>query len=196
MKYIVGLGNPGDQYKDTRHNIGFMVLDKLSRELGPHEVTWEEDKKHEAVVAKVGDILLIKPIAYMNRSGIAVKGLLDYYKGNVADVWVIHDDLDLPIGKIRIRTGGASAGHKGVDSLITQLGSDAFVRFRLGIGRGREDVKKGTDQNLKHSAVIQFVLSRFTQSEAGLLKHMVKHGAEAVRMALTDGLDKAMNRFN
>ena len=196
MKYIVGLGNPGDQYKDTRHNIGFMVLDKLSRELGPHEVTWEEDKKNEAVVAKVGDVLLIKPIAYMNRSGVAVKGLLDYYKGNVADVWVIHDDLDLPIGKIRIRTGGASAGHKGVDSLITQLGSDAFVRFRLGIGRGREDVKKGTDQNLKHSAVIQFVLSRFTQSEAGLLKHMVKHGAEAVRMALTDGLDKVMNRFN
>ena len=132
----------------------------------------------------------------MNRSGVAVKGLLDYYKGNVADVWVIHDDLDLPIGKIRIRTGGASAGHKGVDSLITQLGSDAFVRFRLGIGRGREDVKKGTDQNLKHSAVIQFVLSRFTQSEAGVLKHMVKHGAEAVRMTLTEGLDKAMNRFN
>lgn len=196
MKLIIGLGNPGDQYKDTRHNIGFMVVDKLARELGRETLKWEEDKKHEATIAKVGEILLVKPSTYMNRSGHALKGLLEYYKASAEDVWVIHDDLDLPIGKIRIRVGGGSAGHKGVGSIIEQLNTDTFTRFRLGIGRGKEDIKKGSDQNLSRRSVIHFVLSRFTQSEAGSLKHLVKHGVDAVRIALTDGIDKAMNRFN
>lgn len=184
MKLIVGLGNPGDQYKDTRHNIGFMVIDKLARELGRDTLAWEQNKSLNASVAKVGEVLLVKPMTFMNNSGIAVKKVLEYFKIKPEDMWVIHDDIDLPIGKIRIRLGGASAGHNGMESVMKLVGTDKFVRFRLGIGRGKE------------GSVIHFVLSRFTQSEAGSLKHLVKHGVDAVRIALTDGIDKAMNRFN
>jgi PTH1 family peptidyl-tRNA hydrolase len=112
------------------------------------------------------------------------------------DVWVIHDDMDLPLGKIRIREKGGSAGHNGVTSIIDALASDQFVRFRLGIGRGKETNGKNEDKNLHHRWVIGYVLSRFSQHEAGELKHLVKHGTEAVRIALMEGLDKAMNRFN
>jgi len=196
MKLIVGLGNPGGQYEDTRHNIGYMVVDKLAREIGRNSLNWEQDTKRQALVAKVGDIVLVKPITFMNNSGIAVSQLAGFYKIKPEDVWVIHDDIDLPLGKIRIRKGGGTAGHNGLESILKQLGSDAFLRFRLGIGRGREDIKKGTDQNLRHRAVIDFVLSRFTQSEAGSLRKLIKYGVESVRIALTEGVDKSMNRFN
>ena len=196
MKLIVGLGNPGGQYTDTRHNIGFMVVDKLAREIGRGALVWQQDTKRQALVAKVGDVVIVKPITFMNNSGIAVSSLAGFYKIAPVDVWVIHDDIDLPLGKIRIRKGGGTAGHNGIESILKHLGTDVFLRFRLGIGRGKEDIKKSTDQHLGHRAVIDFVLSRFTRSEAGSLKHLVKHGQEAVRIALTDGIDKAMNRFN
>lgn len=186
MKLIVGLGNPGGQYMDTRHNIGYMVVDKLAREIGRDTLLWQQDTKRQAMVAKVGDILIAKPITFMNSSGVAVSQLSSFYKIKVDDVWVIHDDIDLPLGKIRIRKGGGTGGHHGVDSILKELGSDTFLRFRLGIGRGVEDKR----------SVVDFVLSRFTQSEAGSLKKLIKYGVEAVRIALTDGIDKAMNRFN
>jgi PTH1 family peptidyl-tRNA hydrolase len=196
MKLIVGLGNPGDQYKDTRHNIGFMIVDKLSHELGSESVTWKNDTAHQALVAKAGEVLLVKPLTFMNNSGLAVKGLVDYYKLCPDDVWVIHDDIDLPIGKIRIRTKGGTAGHNGVTSILDALKSDTFIRFRMGIGRGKESTGQSENKNISHRSVIHFVLSRFNTSEAGSLKHLVKHGYEAVRIALTEGIDKAMNRFN
>ncbi len=196
MKMIVGLGNPGESYEDTRHNIGFVVVDKLAHELGRETVAWENKTKHNAMVAKVGDVLLVKPQALMNASGIAVKSLADYYQIAPQDIWVIHDDLDLPVGKLRIRMGGASAGHHGVDSIIRSLKSDQFLRIRLGIGPGKEGKIKTANKNYHRRFIIDFVLSRFTQSEAGSLRHMVKHGAEAVRIALFEGLDRAMNRFN
>lgn len=196
MKIIVGLGNPGDQYKDTRHNIGFMIMDRLGHELGARSVVWEKDAKHKAEVAKTGDIILVKPLTFMNNSGYAVKGLMNYYKLTPEDVWVVHDDIDLPLGKIRIRQKGGTAGHNGVTSILTSLQSDVFVRFRMGIGRGKESTGPNMGKNVSHRSVIAFVLSRFTQSEAGSLKHLVKYGTLAVRLALTEGLDKAMNRFN
>lgn len=196
MKLIVGLGNPGEKYKDTRHNVGFLVIEKLAHEVGSAQVEWTQIPRYKALVAKTGDVILVKPQTFMNESGRSVAGLVAFYKLHPEDVWVIHDDLDLPLGKIRIRTGGASAGHHGVDSIIRELKSDAFTRFRLGIGRGREDKTKSSDQNFHRRFVIDFVLSRFSQHEAGDLKHIVKHGTEAVRTALVDGLDKAMNRFN
>jgi len=196
MKLIVGLGNPGEKYQYTRHNLGFMVVEKLAREINTVSVTWEPSAKHKALLAKIGEIILVKPATFMNTSGIAVKSLVDYYKLKPEDVWVIHDDLDLPLGKIRIRTGGASAGHRGVDSIIRELKSDKFVRFRLGIGWGREGAVRNSDRKLNTSSVVNFVLSRFGRSEAGELKHIVKRGTEAVRIALLKGLDKAMNRFN
>ena len=196
MKLIVGLGNPGSQYEETRHNIGFMVVDKLARELTMTAVEWQKDSKHMALTAKAGDILLVKPLTFMNASGEAVKALMSYYHIDVADVWIIHDDIDLPLGKIRIREKGASGGHNGVDSIIKSLGSDLFVRFRLGIGRGKDLPVKSLYDSQKRRNIISLVLSRFGQSEMGNMKHLIKHGVEAVRTALDKGLDKAMNRFN
>lgn len=196
MKLIVGLGNPGDKYRDTRHNIGFMVVDHLAHELGQSNLPWEYSDKFKAEIARVGEIVLVKPQLFMNASGVPVKALVDFYKLSPGDVWVIHDDLDLPIGKIRLRMGGASAGHHGVDSIIRELKSDKFTRFRLGIGKGRENIGPNSDQKLNQKSVISFVISKFHRREAGDLKHLVKRTGDAVRIALNEGIDKAMNRFN
>ncbi|MBP9814185.1 aminoacyl-tRNA hydrolase [Candidatus Woesebacteria bacterium] len=196
MKLIVGLGNPGEKYIGTRHNVGFDAVDKLARELGSSTISWQFEKKHNALVAKVGEVILVKPQTFMNESGKAVSGLTSFYKLTAQDVWVIHDDLDLPMGKIRIRIGGASAGHHGVDSIIEHLKTDGFLRFRLGIGTGKENIGSHTDRKLSRSKVIDFVLSRFQSSEAGAMKHLIKHSVEAVRIAMFEGIDRAMNRFN
>lgn len=196
MKLIIGLGNPGNQYEETRHNIGFMILDKLARELSQPAAAWSRDAKHKAFIAKAGDVILVKPQTFMNASGEAVKSLVDYYHVELSDVWVIHDDIDLPLGKIRIREKGASGGHNGVDSIIRALGSDLFVRFRMGVGRGKDVSPSHFGEEHKRRNVVSFVLSRFGQSEAGHMKHLIKDGEEAVRTALINGLDKAMNLFN
>lgn len=197
MKLIVGLGNPGGEYENTRHNIGFMVIDKLEKELALGvPPAWQKDEKKNVLTAKIGDVILVKPQTFMNKSGFAVKALLDFYKLTPGDVWVIHDDMDLPLGKIKIREKGGSAGHNGVQSIIDQLTSDVFVRFRLGIGKGVDTTGVSDNKNMHHRSVISFVLSRFRQSEAGSFKHLVKHGTEAVQTALLRGIDKAMNRYN
>ena len=103
MKLIVGLGNPGEKYAGTRHNIGYMVIDKLAKEIGQSSLSWQSDKKNQLSFAKTADIVLCKPETYMNNSGMAVRTMLDFYKMEAKDVWVIHEDIDLPIGKIRIR---------------------------------------------------------------------------------------------
>jgi len=212
MNIIIGLGNPGGEYKDTRHNIGFMIVEKLAKELGKETVIWEEKEKFKSAVAKVGDVLLVKPITFMNNSGLAVASIVNFYKLQPSDVWVVHDDIDLPLGKIRIRTGGGSAGHNGIESTIKELKSDAFVRFRMGIGRGklfghiskehdedehtRKEKRAFFERRMYHQSIVDFVLSRFSQGEAGSLKHLIKNGTEAVRIALSEGVDKAMGRFN
>lgn len=193
MKLIVGLGNPGEKYESTRHNIGRMVVDRIARE---RNVSWKEESKHHASIAKSLEVCLVKPTTFMNACGVAVASVAAYYRILVQDIWVIHDDLDLPIGKIRIRTGGGSAGHNGIESIMRELKTDAFTRFRLGIGRGMEATKKSSNKNFHRRFVIDFVLSKFRSGEAGNLKHMVKRGAEAVSIALAHGLEKAMNRFN
>ena len=196
MKLIVGLGNPGEEYEDTRHNVGFMVVDKLAHELGSSDLRWEMKEKHKAQIAKISDIVLVKPQTFMNASGVAVRSLVSFYKLEPQDVWVIHDDLDLPVGKVRMRMGGGSAGHHGIDSIIEELGSDQFMRVRLGIGRGKEAKVKTGNKNFHRRFVIDFVLSRFTQSEAGELRHLVKKAVELVRMGIFEGVDRAMNLFN
>ena len=196
MKLIVGLGNPGEKYQNTRHNIGYLVVERLSRELGGVDAAWEKSEKHFCEIARLGDILLVKPTTFMNNAGRAVKSLVDFYKIDPSDLWVIHDDIDLPLGKIRIRTGGASAGHHGIESIMARLGTDRFVRFRLGIGRGKESTGRQMDKNLHRRWIIDFVLSRFNPSEAGSFKHLIKRGEEAVRLAIFSGIDKAINRFN
>ena len=196
MKLIVGLGNPGEKYEETRHNVCFMVLDKLAHELGGTDIHWDDIPKQKAFIAKTGDVILMKPTTFMNASGVAVSAVARFYKLNTEDIFVVHDDLDLPLGKIRIRMGGASAGHHGIDSIIKELGNDKFVRVRLGIGRGTSRSGIVADRKLHTSSVIDFVLSKFGKSEAGDMKHLVKEGVEAIRVILFKGLDKAMNRFN
>lgn len=196
MKLIVGLGNPGHEYRDTRHNIGYMVADKLAKELGAEAMSWQSFGDGLALIAKAGDVILLKPLTFMNASGTAVAKAVRFYKIEPSDVWIIHDDIDLPLGKVRIRQGGGSGGHNGIESVIQELGSDAFLRMRLGIGRGKTAAAKHTDRNLHHRSVIDFVLSRFRESEAGEMRKLIKYGVDAVRLALRKGTDKAMNRFN
>lgn len=200
MKLIVGLGNPGDKYQYTRHNIGFMVVEKLAKVLlpvGRSEKAWVGEKRFTAEICKVSeDTLLAKPHTYMNRSGIAVLSLLSFYKISPSDLWVVHDDIDLPLGKMRIRIGGSSAGHNGVDSIMTNLHFEDFPRFRLGIGRGKLDLHHSADHNLSRREVEKYVLSLFRENEAGEVKKMIKRAVEALDSALKIGLDQAMNRFN
>ena len=200
MKLIVGLGNPGDKFQYTRHNVGFMVVERLVKDrlpLAPSLTAWKKKEKYVGEVCKLDDVVVVKPQTYMNLAGMCVARLASYYKILVFDIWVVHDDIDLPLGKIRIRKGGASAGHHGIDSIIRELGGKSdFVRFRLGIGRGKLDIKKTTDINLHRRAVKNFVVSPFRETEAGDAKKLIKRGAEALELALKKGIDVAMNRFN
>lgn len=150
VKMVVGLGNPGAQYHETKHNIGFMVVDKWAKNEG---VTFNKTK-HQALFAELfinGEkIILVKPQTYMNLSGQAVKPLMDYFDCDIEDVVVVYDDMDLPIGKIRLRQKGSAGGHNGIKSLISSLGTQDFQRIRVGVGRP-----------LEFETVIDHVLSKF-----------------------------------
>ncbi|MFH1840669.1 MAG: aminoacyl-tRNA hydrolase [Candidatus Shapirobacteria bacterium] len=169
MILIVGLGNPGERYQHTRHNLGFGVVDELI--------------KNYPSVGK--QFIFLKPQTFVNASGFAVAKAANFYKIAPKDIWVIHDEVDLPPGKIKIRLGGGSAGHRGVSSIIEKLGTERFVRFRLGIGHPKE-------LDDKHLSVEKYVL----QSDARLTKKLIKKATQAVIFALEKGLEKAMNRFN
>lgn len=200
MKLIAGLGNPDSKYTYTRHNIGYMVVEKLAKQILPvekSEKAWVGDKKFTAEICKVeNSLILVKPHTYMNRSGIAIAALSNYYNIEIADIWIIHDDIDLPLGKIRIRQGGSSGGHNGVESIIQNLPSADFIRFRLGIGRGKLDIKKTTDINLSRQGIEKFVLSPFKDREGGDATKMIKNAVKAVVLTLDEGLEKVMNRYN
>ncbi|KPJ71083.1 hypothetical protein AMJ51_00100 [Microgenomates bacterium DG_75] len=194
MKLIVGLGNPGKKYRNTRHNIGFMVLDGLLGKLTPvGETVWQQSKKFNSLIAKIDDIILVKPQTFMNASGIAVAKIASYYHIEPVEIWVVHDEVDLPLGKIRIRKGGGTAGHRGLESIIEQLGTGGFVRFRLGIGHPREVAKS---MRKREKLVEKYVLSRFSLKEKSAVKQMVKKGVKAIQLALDEGLERAMNQFN
>lgn len=200
MKLIVGLGNPEERYLYNRHNIGFMVIEKLAKHLLPlerSEKAWVQDKKNALETCKIQkDLLLVKPMTYMNRSGIGVLYLKNFYKVAIKDIWVIHDDIDLPLGKMRIRKGGSSGGHNGVESIIEKLEDADFIRFRLGIGRGKLDIKKTTDINLSRQGIEKFVLSPFKENEAGEVKKLIKNCVKALVSSLNIGAEKTMNRYN
>lgn len=193
MKLIVGLGNPGKKFQHSRHNIGFSVADHLAEK---YNLTFTRDTTFKADVAKGSIFIIIKPLMFMNSSGIPVSKIASYFKIPTSDIWVIHDDIDLPMGKLRIRKGGASAGHHGVESIIENLRTDLFVRFRLGVGRGKEDIKKPTDRNMHRREIEKFVLEPFGEGEAGASRKMIGKAAEIVEMAIEKGLAVAMNRNN
>lgn len=185
MKWLVGLGNPGAKYELTRHNVGFMLADNLAL---AHGLSWKE-KRFQAEIAR-GQIsgqeaLLARPLTFMNLTGRAVAKLAAHFNLPVSDLIVIHDDIDLPLGKIRIRKGGGDAGHQGVRSIIEYLGDPEFLRLRLGVGRP----PPGQDP-------ADYVLSLFTDDEMDELNRMVALAQEAVVCLLEEGETKAMNWYN
>jgi PTH1 family peptidyl-tRNA hydrolase len=184
MKLIVGLGNPGEKFSQTRHNLGFMVLDRLVEE---KELKWQENSKFNAQIAKINSLILVKPLTFMNASGFSVAKIVSFYKIKLHDLWVIHDDVDLPLGRIKIRLGGAAGGHRGVMSIIEQLGSDDFVRFRLGIGHpGR-----GADHLIE-----RYVLENFNLKESFEIKKVIKKILKAIALSFEKNLERAMNLYN
>jgi PTH1 family peptidyl-tRNA hydrolase len=180
MKLIVGLGNPGKAYAKTRHNAGFLAVEELS--------DWKFEKKFNAEIAevKIGKerVIFAKPQTFMNKSGDAAGKLARFYKVKPHEVWVIHDDLDLPLGTLRIKQGGSSAGHKGMQSVIESVGEDC-VRFRIGIA------KSG-----KRPLAETFVLQKFTAADLEKLEAVFSRVAEAIPVAIHDGLPKAMSIYN
>lgn len=197
MILIVGLGNPGEKYAKTRHNLGFMVLDELLQKLTSAEKTgWKKSQKFNAEFCIIGsESILAKPLTFMNASGFAVKKLTDFYHIKIDDLWIVYDDLDLPLGKIKIRWGGGTAGHHGLESIVKHLGTVDFVRFRLGIGKpaGHGEWQKNT---AKRRGIEDYVLSDFRSGEQGKAREMIKKAVKAIEVALKDGLGKAMNKFN
>lgn len=182
---IVGLGNPGREYQHTRHNIGFQAVDALAADLGISMTRMQFKAVTGSGNLEGIRIILAKPQTYMNLSGTAVGALLKFYKLPLDRLLVIHDDLDLPFGSVRLRPGGGSAGQKGLGSTIERLGTQAFPRMRLGIGRppGQMDSKA-------------YVLQEFSASDQALLQEVMEQAVQAAREFALNGLDTAMNKFN
>ena len=203
MKLIVGLGNPGEKYEKTRHNMGFMAVDYLLKDFEPVAKTvFENSAKFKSDIVqidwkpKIGTLqkaILVKPKTYINLSGMAVSLIRSFYKIAPEDIWIIHDELDLPIGTMKIRFGGASTGHHGVESIIDALGTDKFWRFRLGTGESHSKVKIAKHMIRKAD---EFVLSNFKPGESKKIRELVKRTAKALETALESGMQSAMNRYN
>jgi peptidyl-tRNA hydrolase, PTH1 family len=196
MKLIVGLGNPGEKYENTRHNFGFWAVDQLLKDKKSADNTvWSKSDKVKSEIAKLDDIaILAKPVTYMNNSGMAVSLLASYYKIEPEDIWIVYDELDLPIGSMKIRFGGAAAGHHGVESILEKLGTDKFWRFRLGIGTSHAKDRAIGRQTL-HDAE-GYVLGSFQSGDQGKVKDVIKHASKALQLALEKDIEAAMNRFN
>lgn len=185
MRCIVGLGNPGAQYAETRHNVGFLVIDRLAER---HQVAVSRGR-HRAIFGRgrmAGeDCLLVKPQTFMNDSGDAVRRVLQYYHLPPEDVLLVYDDIALDLAVMRLRRGGSDGGHKGVRSVIHYLGTDQIARLRLGVGRPPEG-----------GSAINYVLSTFARSERDRVAELIDDAADAVQLVLREGLDVAMNRYN
>jgi PTH1 family peptidyl-tRNA hydrolase len=189
MKLIIGLGNPGRSYARHRHNVGFIALSNFARSQGI-----KLDRKKS--LARIGagkvagnEVVLARPQTFMNNSGQSVSRLVKKFKIALNDLIVIHDDLDLPLAKIRISSGSSSGGHKGINSIIQELGSQDFIRLRIGIGRPNKP-------QISEDDIIAYVLSDFTPVEKRAINNIVPRVSEAIICLLKEGLTTAMNKFN
>jgi len=192
MIIIIGLGNPGKKFEKTRHNLGFLIIENLKLKIENFS-DWKYEKKFKAEISrgKIGNekVILAKPQTFMNNSGKSVKLLFTNYSLPITKLFIVHDDLDLPLGKIKISIGRGSAGHKGVESIINELGTKNFVRFRVGI-RPKNN-KQRTINNVK-----EFVLLKFNKREEKILKEVVKRTCQAIEVAIKEGGEKAMQEYN
>ena len=185
MKLIAGLGNPGEGYANTPHNVGFDVVDVLAKKL---ETEWKNSSGFHARVARTAfageTLMLVKPQTFMNLSGSSVAPLLRYYGGEPKDLTVVLDDADLPLGRLRIRPTGGSGGHRGLASVIEALGTEAFSRVRLGVGR---EERRG---------LVDHVLGKFDEDRLSVVRTAVEAAADAVLCLIEHGLNESMNRYN
>ena len=185
MFLIAGLGNPGKEYENTRHNAGFMVLDALADKLGADI----SEKKHKALCGRavIGGqkVILLKPQTYMNSSGESIRAAADYYKVDPEDILVVYDDISLAPGQIRIRKKGSAGGHNGIKNIIANLGTDHFMRVKVGVG-----------EKPKNWDLADYVLSPFTKDERPLVNLAIEHAAKAIEQMLNGDVDAAMNEYN
>jgi PTH1 family peptidyl-tRNA hydrolase len=186
MKLIVGLGNPGKLYQNSRHNIGFLAVKALAK---VYRISFKKDSGTFSLSArgkiKSQDVILAIPFTFMNVSGMAVSALLKKYKIDLEDLLVVYDDLDLEFGRLKVRPSGSSGGHRGLKSIIYSLGNQAFSRLRLGIGRPEADIDAA-----------EFVLSSFTKEEKGRVKEIIQRAVQCCCIWLTKGVTEAMDVFN
>lgn len=181
IRLVAGLGNPGPEYAGTRHNIGFVVIDRLAAQAG---LTWEKSAKWEALTAKCGEVFLVKPMSFMNHSGYPLLAVAQFYKIEPAQILVVLDDFALPLGRLRLRLGGGTGGHNGLDSIIVQFGTDEVARLRIGIGAAPSQ------------GSVDYVLGRFFEEEQTLVRSTIDCAVEAVKWAIDKGVVSAMNHFN
>ena len=185
MLIIAGLGNPGKEYENTRHNAGFMVMDALAEKIGADI----SEKKHKALCGKgvIGGekVILMKPQTYMNSSGESIRAAADYYKVDPEDILIVYDDISLAPGQLRIRAKGSAGGHNGIKNIIAELGTDVFPRMKVGVG----EKPKGWD-------LADYVLGRFSDEENEVMRRMLAKGSDACRDFILYGIQEAMNRYN
>ena len=188
MKLLVGLGNPGKKYESTRHNMGFMLADRMADLL---RASFDYSSKYDAECAEVrdaehGKIFILKPQTYMNLSGQSVGPFAHFYKIDPQDIFVMFDDLDMPLGRIKLTRKGSAGGHNGIKSMIECLGSQEFPRIKMGIGR----------PNATREEVIDHVLKKFSKAESDLMEDSLERAADGVKAYLSEGLTYAMTHFN
>jgi PTH1 family peptidyl-tRNA hydrolase len=181
LRLLAGLGNPGPEYNATRHNVGFMVLDRLAHQEG---LSFSAASKWDCLWTRWNEIILMKPMTYMNRSGDSVAGVLRYFRIEPIELLVVVDDVALPLGRLRLRSSGSDGGHNGLGSIIAHVGED-FPRLRLGVGAAADKAD-----------LVDHVLGPFSKTEAAVVSRSVERATEAIRQVVDDGLETAMNLFN
>ena len=184
MKIIVGLGNPGTQYRMSRHNIGFQVVDRVAQISHISIRTKRFRSLYGTGWIDFQQVILSKPMTFMNRSGEAVKKTTDFFHLGMEDVIVVHDDLDLPFGRLRFKQRGGDGGHQGIRSIIERMGGNSFLRLKVGIGRPPQGMDSA-----------DYVLDVFDRTEQSLLDQILSQAAESLNVVLLEGLQKAMNQF-
>ncbi len=185
MYIIVGLGNPGKEYEETRHNAGFMVIDRIADRYGIDV----NDEKQKGLLGKGviegNKVMLVKPLTYMNNSGECVRAVMDYYKADIDDLIVVFDDISLIPGRLRLRPKGSAGGHNGIKSIIAHLGSDGFKRIKFGVG----DKPKDWD-------LVDWVLGRFKEEDAADIKNGIDRACDALVCIMNEGIEAGMNKYN
>ena len=184
MKLIVGLGNPGPEYHNTRHNIGFQIVEELVKNI--EAPSFQSNRKLQAQVVKTNQIVVLKPQTFMNLSGNAVKAAAMFYKIALQDIWIIHDDMDIELGRIKVQIAGGSAGHNGIKSIISSLGSPDFTRWRIGVGKPDKSIQPTSD----------YVLDSFTTEEIIKLNEVINKATQSINYALNNDIVATMNKYN